>query len=235
MSCASVRGGELASAPAGRVPYDKARLAGDLRLYAVTDSAWLRGRALEDAVAAAIRGGATFVQLREKACSHEERCALARQVLAVCRLAGVPFVVDDDVACAREVGADGVHVGQKDIAAREARALLGPDAVVGVSAQTPGQAVRAVADGADYLGVGAVFPTGTKADADDVGLPGLAAVCRAVDVPVVGIGGISAANAAQLAGTGACGVAVVSALFAAADPEGAARGLRAAVDGWERR
>lgn len=231
MICDSPGAGER-PAPRGASPYDKGRLAADLALYAVTDSRWLGGRALEDVVEEAIGGGVSFVQLREKGATHGERCGLARRVLAVCRARGVPFVVDDDVACALEVGADGVHVGQGDMAAREARRLLGPDAIVGVSAQTVDQAVRAVEDGADYLGVGAVFPTGTKGDADDVGVAGLARICGAVDVPVVAIGGISSGNVAGLSGTGACGVAVVSAIFAAPDPRTAARGLRGAVRDW---
>lgn len=220
--------------PDARAPYDKGGLARAMRLYAVTDARWLRGRALEDVVGEAIAGGATFVQLREKTATHAQRCAVARRVLAVCRAAGVPFVVDDDVACAAAVGADGVHVGQGDIDARAARRALGPRAIVGVSAQTVDQALRAVADGADYLGVGAVFSTGTKLDADDVGVAGLEAICRAVPVPVVAIGGITANNAGLLAGTGADGVAVVSALFAADDVRRAAQGLRDVVDAWAR-
>ena len=212
--------------------YDKARLAQDLAVYAVTDSTWLDGRALEDVVTQAIAGGATFVQLREKGCSHEERCELARRILPVCCEHGVPFVVDDDVACALAVGADGVHVGQSDTACAAARAMLGPDAIVGVSAQTPEQARAAAEAGADYLGVGAAFPTSTKADAEFTGIDGLARVCAATDLPVVAIGGITAANAGELASTGACGVAVVSAIFAAADPAAAARELKAAVEGW---
>lgn len=213
-----------------QVPYNKACLPRDLALYAVTDSTWLDRRPLEDVVAQAIAGGATFVQLREKHATFEERCELARRVLAVCREAGVPFVVDDDVACAAAVGADGVHVGQSDTGCRAARELLGPGAIVGVSAQTPEQARQAALDGADYLGVGAVFATATKTDAADVGLEGLAAVCAATELPVVAIGGISAANVGELAGSGACGAAVVSAIFAAPDPRAATTELRAAVD-----
>ncbi len=212
--------------------YNKARLPQDLAVYAVTDSAWLAGRPLEAVVAQAIEGGATFVQLREKSCSHEERCELARRILPVCREHGVPFVVDDDVECALEVGADGVHVGQSDTACAAARAALGPDAIVGVSTQTPEQAEAAAQAGADYLGVGAPFPTSTKADAEFTGIDGLARVCAATDLPVVAIGGITAANAGELASTGACGVAVVSAIFAADNPAAAARELRAAVEGW---
>ena len=224
-------------APRRSVPCARGRWSADdirrsMLLYAVTDRAWLRGRELADLVREAIAGGATFVQLREKGCSHEERCGLARRILPVCREHGVPFVVDDDVACALEVGADGVHVGQSDTACAAARAMLGPDAVVGVSAQTPEQARAAAEAGADYLGVGAAFPTSTKADAEFTGVDGLARVCAATDLPVVAIGGITAANAGELASTGACGVAVVSAIFAAADPAAAARELRAAVEGW---
>ena len=213
-------------------PYDKARLARDLALYAVTDSSWLAGRELPDVVEEAIEGGVGFVQLREKRVSHERRVELARAVGAVCRRHGVPFVVDDDVACALEAGADGVHVGQDDASCAYARSVLGPQAIVGVSAQTPAQAVKAVEEGADYLGVGAVFPTATKGDAADVGIEGLRAVCAAVEIPVVAIGGITVDNAVALEGTGACGVAVVSAIFAAQDPAQAARALRCAVDGW---
>jgi len=229
-SCSAGVGAQPAGAPLA--PYDKARLPRDLRLYAVTDSRWLNGGRLEDAVARVIAGGATFVQLREKTGTHEQRVEVARRVLAVCRRMGVPFVVNDDVACALEVGADGVHVGQGDMACARARELLGPQAIVGVSAHTPAEARAAELAGADYLGVGAVFSTGTKADANDVGLAGLRAVCAATPLPVVAIGGIDAGNAGELAGTGACGAAVVSALFASADPVAAARELRATVDAW---
>ena len=222
----------MSSSSAG-TPRSAARLAAiarALRCYAVTDSRWLSGRALEDVVEQAILGGATMVQLREKDCSHEERRALARRVLAVCRAHGVPFLVDDDVACAREVGADGVHVGQSDASCASARTALGPDAIVGVSAQTPAQARAAFEAGADYLGVGAVWATGTKTDAAALGPDGLAAVAAAAPLPVVAIGGIHAGNVGELAGTGACGAAVVSELFAAPDARGAAERLRTACD-----
>lgn len=233
MSCSNCAGREATVAVGAA--YDKANLACDLAIYAVTDSSWLDGRALEDVVAQAIAGGATFVQLREKCCSHEQRCALARRVLAVCRTAGVPFIIDDDVECAYEVGADGVHVGQSDTACAAARALLGPDAIVGVSVQTAEQARSAVEAGADYLGVGAVFSTGTKADAVLVGVAGLADICASSSLPVVAIGGITAENAGGLADTGASGVAVVSAIFASSDPAQATRELKASVDAWGRR
>lgn len=182
-------------------------------------------------MADAIAGGATFVQLREKDVSHEGRVALARRVLPVCRAAGVPFVVDDDVACAREVGADGVHVGQEDESCARARAELGPEAIVGVSAQTVPEALAAERAGADYLGVGAIFPTRTKTDyAEEPGPAGFAAIRAAVGIPCVAIGGVNASNVGALAGTGAAGVAVVSAIFAAPDARAAASELRRACE-----
>lgn len=208
-------------------PRDELRRA--LALYAVTDRSWLVGRTLPECVAAAIAGGATFVQLRDKGRSTCEVAAAGRELAALCRAVGVPFVVNDDVQAALACGADGVHVGQSDAACAQARELLGPDAIVGVSASTVEQALAAQAAGADYLGVGAVFPTSTKADADHPGLAGLAAICAAVDIPVVAIGGLHAGNVTALAGTGACGAAVVSALFAAQDIEDAARSLGAAL------
>lgn len=200
-------------------------LRASLRTYAVTDSRWLGGRSLEDAVAMALEGGATFVQLREKDADPARRAELARALLAMCRVRGVPFVVDDDVECALQVGADGVHVGQSDMACEKARAVLGPDAIVGVSAKDVDEATAAQRAGADYLGVGAVFPTSTKLDATLPGIDGVARACDAVDVSVVGIGGIDAGNVGLLAGTGVAGVAVVSAIFASSDPREAAAGI----------
>ena len=184
-------------------------------VYAVTDRAWLNGRTLAECVQQAVDGGATFVQLREKDASHDEIVRLANELLPICRKAGVPFVIDDEVEIALEVGADGVHVGQDDMACERARAMLGPDAIVGVSAQTVGQALAAQAAGADYLGVGALIPTPTKPDAVDVTFDELRAICDAVDIPVVGIGGLNARTVAQLKGSHVDGAAVVSAIFAA--------------------
>lgn len=200
-----------------------------LRTYAVSDSRWLEGRSLADVVAQAIKGGASFVQLREKDASPAQRAELARALLAVCRHAGVPFVVDDDVQCALEVGADGVHVGQSDMACERARAILGPEAIVGVSAKDVDEALTAQAAGADYLGVGAVFPTSTKLDATLPGVQGVAQVCDAVQIPVVAIGGVDAHNVSELRDTGVAGVAVVSAIFASADPHAATAHLDRAV------
>ena len=195
-----------------------------LLLYAVTDSAWLAGRTLPDCVADAIAGGATFVQLREKALDTPDMVQAAKAVMERC--GDVPFVVNDDVDAAVACGADGVHVGQSDAACEDARAKLGPGKIVGVSAQTVEQALAAQAAGADYLGVGALYSTATKTDAADVSLEELAAICKAVDIPVVGIGGMNASTVHVLEGTGAVGAAVVSALFAADDVKAAAQDLR---------
>lgn len=209
--------------------YPREKLRRALALYAVTDNAWLAGRALSECVQEALDGGATFVQLRDKDSSCAGHVLRARTLIPLCRAAGVPFVVNDDVEAARLSGADGVHVGQGDAACADARAALGPDAIVGVSASTVEEALAAQAAGADYLGVGAVFGTPTKADAAVTGTGGLAAICKAVDIPVVAIGGLNLQTVGALAGTGADGAAVVSAIFAADDIEGAARALRAAV------
>ncbi|MBQ9002472.1 MAG: thiamine phosphate synthase [Eggerthellaceae bacterium] len=195
-------------------------------LYAVTDRAWLGARTLASCVRDAIEGGATFVQLREKVAPRDEILGLARKLGAICRESGIPFVVDDDVDIAMESGADGVHVGQDDMACVEARRRLGSSAIVGVSVQTVEQALRAQADGADYLGVGALIPTPTKPDAVDVTFEELRAICDAVYIPVVGIGGLNVRTIGQLKGSGADGAAVVSAIFAAQDCRAAARELR---------
>ena len=197
-----------------------------MRLYAVTDRAWLGGRSLEQCVSDAIDGGATFIQLREKDAPHDEVLGLARSLKNLCARRGVPFVIDDDASLACEVGADGVHVGQSDMACAHARELLGPEAIVGVSASTVQQALEAQAAGADYLGVGAVIPTDTKPDADFVSFEELKAICAVVSIPVVAIGGLNAGTLDCLRGSGVDGAAVVSAIFAADDCEAAARELR---------
>ena len=213
---------------AGR--FTKEELKASMLLYAVTDRAWLRGRSLADCVKQAIAGGATFVQLREKDAPREDIVELGCELCGICRAAGVPFVVDDEVEIAREIGADGVHVGQDDMACENARALLGPDAIVGVSAQTVEQALAAQAAGADYLGVCALIPTPTKPEAVDVTFDELREICDAVDIPVVGIGGLNVHTILQLGGSNADGAAVVSAIFAADDCELAARELRAVCE-----
>ena len=165
------------------------------------------------------------MQLREKELSPAALLEEARALAALCHARNIPFVVDDNVEVALAAGADGVHVGQSDMAARRARALLGPDKILGVSAHNAAEALTAQADGADYLGCGAAFVTGTKLDAHPVTAETMRAVTAAVDIPVVAIGGIDEGNILQLQGRGLAGVAVVSAIFAAEDPEAASRRL----------
>lgn len=198
-----------------------------MRLYAVTDRAWVGAMTLYEQVEAAIRGGATCVQLREKQLDREAFLAEARQIAALCKGHGVPFIINDDLDIALACGADGVHVGQDDMPAAEVRRRAGRDLIVGVSAHNAAEARKAADDGADYLGAGAVFGTSTKQNVTPLSHDGLKAICEAVDIPVVAIGGIGADNLMQLKGTGVDGVAVVSALFGAENIEAAARHLRA--------
>ena len=198
-------------------------------LYAVTDRAWLRGQTLPEQAEAAIRGGATCIQLREKELDGDAFLQEAMEMKALCSRYGVPLFINDNVDVAIACRADGVHIGQHDAPAAEVRRRIGPDMMLGVSAQTVEQALKAQADGADCLGVGAVFSTGTKPDADDVSRDTLKAICGAVNIPVVAIGGINRDNIRALAGSGIDGVAVVSAIFAAEDIEQAARELRDTV------
>lgn len=198
----------------------------DLLLYAVTDRHWLNGRTLYSQVEEALKGGATFIQLREKELDEEHFLEEAKEIKELCRRYQVPFVINDNVEIALAVDADGVHVGQSDMEAGDVRAKLGPDKIIGVSAQTVEQAVMAEQNGADYLGVGAVFPTGSKADALEVSHDTLKAICKAVKIPVIAIGGISKENILELSGSGICGIAVISAIFAKDDIEEATRELR---------
>lgn len=197
-----------------------------LLLYAITDRSWLNGRTLYSQVEEALEGGATFLQLREKNLDDGHFLEEARELQALCRRYGVSFIVNDNVDVALAMGADGIHVGQSDMEAGDVRKLLGPDKILGVSAQTVEQALLAEQRGADYLGVGAVFPTGSKDDADDVSRETLKAICSAVSIPVVAIGGISQNNVMQLKGSGICGIAVISAIFAQKDIKAAAMKLR---------
>lgn len=188
-----------------------------LLLYAVTDRAWLHERKLSDDVEKALLGGATFVQLREKDASFEEFLEQAKEVKEVCKKYNVPFVINDNIEVALAVDADGVHVGQSDMETGSVRQKLGKDKIIGVSTRTVEEALLAQDTGADYLGVGAMFQTSTKLDAADVTFEELKAICAAVEIPVVAIGGISNHNVLELEGTGIDGVAVVSAIFAAED------------------
>ena len=203
----------------------------DLRLYAVTDRRALPvGVTLAQAVEAALDGGVTCLQLREKEASAGEILALARTLLPLCRARRVPLLINDRVDIALAAGADGVHLGQEDLPLPEARALLGPDRILGATAHTVAEALRAQAEGADYLGVGAMFPTGTKTDTVPTSADTLKAICAAVSIPVVAIGGVNAENLPTLAGTGIAGAAVVSAIFSQSDLTAAARALRTAAD-----
>lgn len=186
-----------------------------LLLYAVTDRAWLNGKTLYEQVEKAIKGGVTVVQLREKNLDEESFLIEAIQIQNLCRKYNIPFIINDNVEIARKINADGVHVGQSDMKAGNVREILGEDKILGVSVQTVEQALLAEKEGADYLGVGAVFPTGSKADAYEVSHETLKAICEAVSIPVVAIGGIGVSNILKLTGTGICGVAVISAIFAA--------------------
>lgn len=198
----------------------------NLQLYVVTDRAWLKGKQLADDVEAAIRGGATIVQLREKDLSSREFFTTALKVKQVTDHYQIPLIINDRLDIALAIDAAGLHVGQRDLPPVIARRLLGPGKILGVSVTNQEEAVQAERDGADYLGAGAVFPTGTKPDADYVNYLELQRITRRVKIPVVAIGGINEANALQLKGSGIKGIAVVSAVFAKDDPEKAAKRMK---------
>ena len=198
----------------------------DLLLYAVTDRSWLGKQTLYEQVEEALRGGATFVQLREKELDETAFLSEAIELQQLCGKYHVPFVINDNVDIACQMNADGVHVGQHDMEAGDVRTRIGNNKILGVSVQTAAQAVLAEQRGADYLGVGAVFHTGSKADADAVSLETLKAICDAVSIPVVAIGGIGKQNVLELAGSGICVIAVISAIFAAKDIREAASELK---------
>ena len=201
-----------------------------LRLYAVTDRAWVGRQSLLEQIEDALRGGVTLVQLREKALSKEEFVAEAKAVLALCRRRGVPLIINDRLDVALESGADGVHVGIEDAPVAEIRRQAGPAFIIGATAKTVAQAQAAQAAGADYLGVGAVFPSPTKQNAIRITAGQLREICGSVSIPAVAIGGITAENAPSLKGCGMAGIAVVSAIFGAADIEKAAAELRTLAD-----
>lgn len=196
-----------------------------MTLYAVTDRAWVGKQSLYEQVESALKGGATCVQLREKELDAEAFLAEAVEIGALCRRYGVPFFVNDNVDIAVKCHADGVHVGQEDMKAADVRKKVGPDLMIGVSVHTVEEALEAVKNGADCLGVGAMFSTSTKADADVLSWETLRDICAAVEIPVVAIGGIHGGNLMQLAGTGVDGVALVSAIFGAEDVEAECREL----------
>lgn len=198
----------------------------DMLLYVVTDRSWLNGETLYEQVEQALMGGVTLVQLREKNLGEEEFLQEAAAIRDLCRKYGVPFIINDNVEIALRCGADGVHVGQEDMAAGTVRQKLGPDKIIGVSAHNVEEALEAEKNGADYLGAGAVFGSSTKTNANTLDHAVLKEICSAVAIPVVAIGGVNEKNILQLAGTGIDGAAVVSAIFAKEDKKAAAETLR---------
>lgn len=203
-----------------------------LRLYAVTDRSWLKpGETLAEVVETLLKAGVTCVQLREKGAEDALILQEARELKALCHRYGVPFLVNDRPDLAQAVGADGVHVGQEDTGLTEARNLLGPNALLGGSAHTVEEALAAQEAGADYLGCGAVFGSGTKHNVSQMPLETLTAICQAVDIPVVAIGGVGLDNLPLLADTGIAGVAVISGLFAADDKTEAAQAFLRQLEG----
>lgn len=205
---------------------NKEELTQSLLVYAVTDRHWVGEKSLLQQTDEALEGGATFVQIREKDLNEEDFEKEALELKALCKKYAVPFVVNDNVELAKKIDADGVHVGQSDMNAVDVRSLLGPDKILGVSAQTVEEAILAEKQGADYLGVGAVFPTCSKDDAIEVPHETLKAICEAVSIPVVAIGGISTSNVNLLKGSGICGVAVISAIYGQKDIKAATAVLR---------
>ena len=201
----------------------------NLLLYAVTDRHWLDGRTLKEVVLESLEGGVTMLQLREKHLDEAHFLEEAKELQTLCRSWHVPFLINDNVEIALAMEADGVHVGQSDMAAGDVRKKLGDDKIIGGSAQTVEQALLAEKAGADYLGVGAVFPTSSKDDANEVTYETLKAICSAVSIPVVAIGGITQENVHRLAGSGICGAAVISAIYAEPNIKKAAVELKKAV------
>ncbi len=198
-----------------------------LVLYGITDRTCLpKGKTLAEAVVEAIEGGITMLQLREKELKGEDLLKLAGELQAICRSRNIPFIINDDVELCRIIDADGVHVGQEDMAPEDARKIIGPGKIVGVTAKTVGQAAIACKNGADYLGSGALYGSATKKNAIYMTKETFKEIIRSVDIPVVGIGGINESNASELKGTGAAGIAVVSSIFGQKDIRGAAERLR---------
>lgn len=188
-------------------------------LYAITDRSWLKeGESLTDVCREVLDNGATFLQIREKDLDKENFEKEAAELKKLCEKYRVPFVVNDNVQIALDIDADGVHVGQSDIKGRDIRSLIGPDKILGISAGTAEEAVAAEKAGADYIGVGAVFGTSTKKDARNLSIEKLREICGAVSIPAVAIGGISRENVSELDGSGASGIAVISAIFGAGEP-----------------
>ena len=197
----------------------------DYSIYLVTDDGCLQGRALIDCVREALEGGVTLVQYRAKTASSAEMYAEALQLKALCDSFNVPLIINDRLDIAMAVGAAGVHLGQDDLPCAAARKLLGEDYIIGVSAHNPAEAKTALQSGADYLGCGAVFGTATKADVQKLGTDGLAAICKAKGLPVVGIGGVTADNYREVRAAGADGAAIVSGILAQPDIRATVRAI----------
>lgn len=197
----------------------------DYSIYLVTDDGCLQGRALIDCVREALEGGVTLVQYRAKTASSAEMYAEALQLKALCDSFNVPLIINDRLDIAMAVGAAGVHLGQDDLPCAAARKLLGEDYIIGVSAHNPAEAKAALQSGADYLGCGAVFGTATKADVKKLGTDGLAAICKAKGLPVVGIGGVTADNYRKVRAAGADGAAIVSGILAQPDIRATVRAI----------
>ncbi len=189
----------------------------DMLLYAVTDRTWLNGRRLYDQVKETLEGGATIIQIREKDLDDESFIKEALEIKSLCSQYNVPLIINDNIDVALKVNADGVHIGQDDMNAKNVRALLGPDKIIGVSAHNVEEALAAVNAGADYLGSGAAFSTDSKSNVNIIDRIELKNICKAVDIPVTAIGGINEKNILELSGLGISGVAVISAIFAADD------------------
>ena len=203
----------------------------DYSLYLVTDRSLSRGRPNRDIVREAIAGGVTCVQLREKDCDTRQFIAEARELMALLQPVGIPLIINDRLDVALAVGAQGVHLGQKDMAIADARRLVGAKFIIGISAESLADAVRAEAEGADYIGISPVFATATKKDtAAPLGLEGIRRIRASVELPLVGIGGIDEENVAAVISAGADGVAVVSAIVAAACPRTAAANLKQRIE-----
>lgn len=198
----------------------------ELLLYGVTDRHWLNGRRLYEDVKESLDGGVTFIQLREKTLDEETFLLEAKEIKSLCEAYHVPFVINDNVDIAKKINADGVHVGQDDMNVEDVRRILGEEKIIGVSASSVEEALCAEKGGADYLGVGAVFPTSSKDDASDVSFEILKEICEAVSIPVIAIGGISKENVHKLSGTGIVGIAVISAIFSKEDIKQAAIDLK---------
>lgn len=197
----------------------------DYSIYLVTDDGCLQGRALIDCVRKALEGGVTLVQYRTKTAASAEMYAEALQLKALCNSFNVPLIINDRLDIAMAVGAAGVHLGQDDLPCAAARKILGEDYIIGVSAHNLAEAKAALQSGADYLGCGAVFGTATKADVKKLGTDGLAAICKAKGLPVVGIGGVTADNYREVRAAGADGAAIVSGILAQPDIRATVRAI----------